>query len=533
MSQASTTAPASGEEVPALVYRTLQNAFNVFREYPRKPLKIPDLGTSLEDLAFDAGSLDEEAIAGRLLETIKPFGNMSIYRIDFSTDDLPGAQTLEKLNTALDKLDEGDGWEEEGTVSVVGDGWIQESVRIEIPTGAKQATKSATHQTPPSVPFNVPGLFRHPLIEVIKAAFQDDLAQDFHFEPFRSYQACPGQPGTNAEETLCCLHDELYASDAWLSEQKNLDWDGGEDQGRTLGVCDPDGCDLNSYRQGDTTFYGPGKTVDTSKKITAITQFITNSGTATGTLTEIHHLYVQNGIVIQNSVNKIAGISAVNSITEAYCDAQKESSFDSWAQPEPIHKLFTPLYLRLFFISYVSLSGSEAAQTLMIKVFNKFAARSGGAQWMLQLGGATGSVCGQLGPVQFESEDQAVSDDQDDDFNIPPPSKSAANTINTISSSTSGALAGSNCSLGKRPKIERARIIAKVEEKRAAAAAAAAESPSGAAGSHSWVTGLPASSRDSMPVPINSQTSPRDAVECWSRLPRHPLFPCINPVCRS
>ncbi|KAG8942397.1 hypothetical protein FRC04_003762 [Tulasnella sp. 424] len=142
---------------------------------------------------------------------------------DFSTDDLPGAQTLEKVNAALDKLDEGDGWEEEGTVSVIGDGWIQESVRIEIPTGAKQATKSATCQTPPSVPFDVPGLFRRPLVEVIKAAFQDDLARDFHFEPFRSYQACPGQPGTNAEETLRRLHDELYASDAWLSEQKKLD----------------------------------------------------------------------------------------------------------------------------------------------------------------------------------------------------------------------------------------------------------------------------------------------------------------------
>ncbi|KIO26462.1 glycoside hydrolase family 7 protein, partial [Tulasnella calospora MUT 4182] len=32
---------------------------------------------------------------------------------------------------------------------------------------------------------------------------------------------------------------------------------------------------------------------------------------------------VQNGVVIANSVNKIAGIPAVNSITQAYCDAQK------------------------------------------------------------------------------------------------------------------------------------------------------------------------------------------------------------------
>lgn len=104
--------------------------------------------------------------------------------------------------------------------------------------------------------------------------------------------------------------------------------------------------------------------------------------------------------------------------------------------------------------------------------------------------------------------DQAMGDDQDDDFNVPPHSKSAASTINTISSSMSGASVGSNRSLGKRPKIERAKVIAKLEEKRAAAAAAAAaESSSGAAGSRSSVIGLPASTRDSMPLPTNSRRS--------------------------
>ncbi|KIO25538.1 carbohydrate-binding module family 1 protein, partial [Tulasnella calospora MUT 4182] len=97
---------------------------------------------------------------------------------------------------------------------------------------------------------------------------------------------------------------------------------------RYSGVCDPDGCDFNSYRQGDTGFYGPGKTVDTTKKFTIVTQFITDNGTATGKLTEIRRLYVQNGVVIQNSVNKIAGIPAVNSITDAYCDAQKTTFGD-------------------------------------------------------------------------------------------------------------------------------------------------------------------------------------------------------------
>ncbi|KAF8180138.1 cellobiohydrolase I [Pholiota molesta] len=70
-------------------------------------------------------------------------------------------------------------------------------------------------------------------------------------------------------------------------------------------ACDPDGCDFNSYRMGDQTFYGAGMTVDTTKKFTVVTQFLTDTGTATGTLKEIRRIYVQNGVVIQNS-NKTA-----------------------------------------------------------------------------------------------------------------------------------------------------------------------------------------------------------------------------------
>lgn len=111
---------------------------------------------------------------------------------------------------------------------------------------------------------------------------------------------------------------------------------------RYAGDCDPDGCDFNSYRQGNTSFYGPGKTVDTNSKITVcrrlsappppclplisslqvVTQFITDSGTASGTLKEIKRFYVQNGKTIPNSESTIAGVSG-NSITSEYCTAQK------------------------------------------------------------------------------------------------------------------------------------------------------------------------------------------------------------------
>lgn len=94
------------------------------------------------------------------------------------------------------------------------------------------------------------------------------------------------------------------------------------------GICDSAGCDFNPFRQGDKTLYGKGRTVDTSSKFTVVTQFITDTGTATGTLSEIRRLYIQNGKVIQNSKTNIPGMSGFDSITDNYCTAQKTAFQD-------------------------------------------------------------------------------------------------------------------------------------------------------------------------------------------------------------
>ncbi|KAJ7681851.1 cellulase [Mycena polygramma] len=101
--------------------------------------------------------------------------------------------------------------------------------------------------------------------------------------------------------------------------------DCGDGDDRYNGICDKDGCDFNSYRMGDQTFLGPGKTVDTSSKFTVVTQFIATSGT----LSEIRRIYVQNGKVIQNSNTNVAGIPAGNSITDSFCNAQKTTFGDT------------------------------------------------------------------------------------------------------------------------------------------------------------------------------------------------------------
>ncbi|KAF7941787.1 uncharacterized protein EAE97_006624 [Botrytis byssoidea] len=97
---------------------------------------------------------------------------------------------------------------------------------------------------------------------------------------------------------------------------------------RYSSLCDADGCDFNSYRQGNTSFYGPGLKVDTNKVFTVVTQFITNDGTASGTLKEIRRFYVQNGVVIPNSQSTIAGAGG-NSITDSFCAAQKTAFGDT------------------------------------------------------------------------------------------------------------------------------------------------------------------------------------------------------------
>jgi cellulose 1,4-beta-cellobiosidase len=91
---------------------------------------------------------------------------------------------------------------------------------------------------------------------------------------------------------------------------------------RYAGTCDPDGCDYNSYRMGDTSFYGSGMTVDTTAPFTVVTQFIGEP------LTEIKRFYVQNGKVIPNSETQIPGTTG-NSITTEFCDAQKTAFGDN------------------------------------------------------------------------------------------------------------------------------------------------------------------------------------------------------------
>ncbi len=56
-------------------------------------------------------------------------------------------------------------------------------------------------------------------------------------------------------------------------------------------TCDKNGCGYNPYASGQRNYWGPGKTVDTSKVFTVLTQFAASGGR----LSQITRKYIQNG----------------------------------------------------------------------------------------------------------------------------------------------------------------------------------------------------------------------------------------------
>ncbi|EPE27520.1 Concanavalin A-like lectins/glucanase [Glarea lozoyensis ATCC 20868] len=90
--------------------------------------------------------------------------------------------------------------------------------------------------------------------------------------------------------------------------------------------CDAEGCAFNTYRMGNTDFYGPGgKGVDTTKPFTVVTQFPSTSDTDSGVafLKEMKRFYIQNGTRFPNGRSKIDEVPG-NSITGPLCTKQKE-----------------------------------------------------------------------------------------------------------------------------------------------------------------------------------------------------------------
>jgi cellulose 1,4-beta-cellobiosidase len=78
---------------------------------------------------------------------------------------------------------------------------------------------------------------------------------------------------------------------------------------RFKGICDKNGCDMQSYRLGVENFWGPGSSfqIDSTKPVQVTTQFITSDGTDSGKLVSVKQFYTQNGKTIEHPAYTVNG----------------------------------------------------------------------------------------------------------------------------------------------------------------------------------------------------------------------------------
>ncbi len=98
------------------------------------------------------------------------------------------------------------------------------------------------------------------------------------------------------------------------------------------GVCDQNGCGINPFASGSKSFYGPGKTVDTRRPFTVVTQFISANNSTTGALSTIRRMYVQDGQMIESAPTQNGTVSSlaagVGTITQDFCADRGNSTSD-------------------------------------------------------------------------------------------------------------------------------------------------------------------------------------------------------------
>merc|ERR1719515_274186 len=89
---------------------------------------------------------------------------------------------------------------------------------------------------------------------------------------------------------------------------------------RFKGICDKNGCDIQSHRLGNEKFFGPGSEfqIDSTKPITVTPQFITADGTDHGKLSEVKQFYTQNGNTIEHPSYTVNG-NQHSTITDGFC----------------------------------------------------------------------------------------------------------------------------------------------------------------------------------------------------------------------
>lgn len=125
---------------------------------------------------------------------------------DFRCEDLKGFDA-EREGKRLDNFNA-----QSGTILTPNEKWIEASVPISLPP-----PKKGSYVPEARAPiYEVEGLIYRNLLEVIKSAFSEPAAENFHIAPFEEYW----KPGPDSPPVR--LFSELYNSDAYIQEQEKL-----------------------------------------------------------------------------------------------------------------------------------------------------------------------------------------------------------------------------------------------------------------------------------------------------------------------
>ncbi|KIJ50055.1 hypothetical protein M422DRAFT_160141, partial [Sphaerobolus stellatus SS14] len=127
---------------------------------------------------------------------------------DFNLDDIQDIP-WDKINDLLAQI---------SPTAPEGEGWVETSVDIEVPTGVKKkAGEQAQNRPRAAKTFTVPGLWYRSIPALISSIFSGDTASEsFHFNPFKQFWE-------NTQGRVERVRDELFNSDAWLRTHEEIE----------------------------------------------------------------------------------------------------------------------------------------------------------------------------------------------------------------------------------------------------------------------------------------------------------------------
>ncbi|KAF8802003.1 hypothetical protein BYT27DRAFT_7226594 [Phlegmacium glaucopus] len=224
--------PLPNDTPPAPDFKSEANSYSVYRIYHGgRPSYTPDETFHL-DYASDSCNFALKGPKITITPRQNPFSNTSILRLMNWFHNNATSKTLNDLDTLVHEVILApdfdinhfigfrgsreseclDNFCEEPESPFSGDNsWIETSLNISVPC------EKVPHTSESNAPiFKVEGLFYRRPLEVIKAAYCEATAEQFHTTPYKEYwQPSPGSPQER-------IYSELYNSDAYIQEHERI-----------------------------------------------------------------------------------------------------------------------------------------------------------------------------------------------------------------------------------------------------------------------------------------------------------------------